>query len=208
MRPSSSYATLRKGEGEEGKQQSNGAERKGQTRIKEPRSIARTLCVGCPVAARPHTLHLNCTPTLPAALSHRNGRRLVYAQRMDQLGEGRDLSWKMRRGEERAGLDGTGLYAGGNAMSHLKQAKPIHSPCPPSFRPRPLVEIPCWWLVELRRFMCSSHLFWLVYCLCFESFALSLFPLLFYTPSLLRRISFVYLVIYLRMPRERGSNRV
>lgn len=119
-------------EGDGGKQRAIGGGGERATRIKEEaRSIARSLCVGCRVSHCCKTTHytspqLNCTPSLHPALSHHHNRPF-YAQRMDQPGG------KMRRG--RRGLDWTGLYAGGNAMSHLReQAHSFPCPTPPPFQ--------------------------------------------------------------------------
>lgn len=133
MRPSRSLCHPAK-RGEEGEQQSDGGlKRKGKTRIKEARSIARTLlCVsGVPFDARPR-----CTSTatalqpLPAALSHHNGLPSMPPQRMDQPGG--DLSWKMRReGEGRLNW----VVCGWECPCPISTNKTIHSPCPPSFTP-------------------------------------------------------------------------
>lgn len=195
MRPSSSYAALRKGGGEEGKQQSNGAEKKGQTRIKEARSIARTLCVGYPVAARRHILrctslqlHLNCTPTLPAALSHGSQRpssSLCPAHGPTGGGKGSLMENAEGGRDGRAGLDWTGFVCGWEC----------HVPSQTHSFPLPtLLQNPDrWW-----KFLVGDWLSYGVLCAaatCSGWFFVCVLNLLLsflssFTPPLLRRIGF------------------
>ena len=141
-----------RGKGRRASSNRTGLKRKGKQGSRK-RDRSRALCVsGVPLLQdHTHTLHLTATapqlhsnPACGPLPSQRPPSSLCPAHGPTGGGKGSLLENAEGGREGWAGLDWTGLYAGGNAMSHLKQAKPIHSPCPPSFRPRPLVEIPCW----------------------------------------------------------------